>query len=356
MLRWALLSLASGTIFNVSNIYSSTPVLYPTESLTRRLATHTLFINHTVESAANVELLRLKEIKGLNGFAEAIHLAYANHHGLVLSPDHIFIALLQGLSIHINMDPERHRTTLGRDGKSKEKLKVEANDFVLGRFENEWQRVFPQFSEQINQRIDPQIASLLNVTFTTSTPLSNAVVSLTVMNAVKAFFEYEVLTRCGIPEIDLKGTKEDWIQLKANALELIGRFDGLEFWQQELTPILDEFINAASNQINITFWSNFYKLDKKSGGPYISGWINAFYPYLQDQIGFFRNQYVRNGPTRRSYFGPTFNQLPPGFTQTSFIWNYFFKVYNMSFVAGFLGVKHHHSNFISPALAWAVVH
>ncbi|KAI0220890.1 hypothetical protein L0F63_004826, partial [Massospora cicadina] len=353
---WALLSMTFGTIFNVSDTYSSAPVVYPTESLVRRLVTHSLFSNQTVESAANVELLRLNGMKGLNGFAEAIHLAYDNHHGLVLSPDHIFITLLQGLSIHINLDPDRHRTTLGRDGKPNEKLIVGANDFVLGKFENDWQRLFPRFHELINQRIDPQIASLLNLTFTTSTPLSKAVASLTVMNAVKAFFEFVVVTRCGIPEIFLKGTKEDWIQLKSNALKLISRFDGLEFWLPELIPVLDEFINAASNQINVTFWSSIYKLDKRSGGPFITGWINALYPYLQDEFGFFRNQYIQDGPTRRSYYGPAFNLLPPGFTQSSFIWDYLSQPFNMNFVAGFLGVKHHHHNFISPALAWAVVH
>ncbi|KAJ9075306.1 hypothetical protein DSO57_1037353 [Entomophthora muscae] len=356
MFKWVLFTLA--VAFDVDVKYTAEAVMYPAISVAERVSNYSGFAKAKLESATQVDLLSSGVNEGsLNGFVEAIHLAYANHHGLVLSPDHVYIAILQGLSIHINLNPESHRSALGLDGRAKEKIKIRADDFILHRFTNDWQRLFPLFHSTIEDTIDAGVAKLLNLKFTTSTPLSSAVASLAVMDSVKHFFQYTVITRCGIPEIELQGTKDDWLGLKHNALDLIGRFSGLEKWAHELESVLDEFIAAKNNSVNKAFWSRIYKEIGTSGGPFINGWINHLFPYLQDEDGLFRNEYLRNGRSRRNYYGPTLDQFPPGFTQTPFVWEYYSASLDMAFVGGFLGIqKHEKPNFITPALAWAVIH
>ena len=66
---------------------------------------------------------------------------------------------------------------------------------------------------------------------------------------------------CGIPEITLKGTVEDWKLLHEKALSL-GRYD-LEWWTEELRPVLDQFVAAALGEVDRQFWSSIYKLKGK---------------------------------------------------------------------------------------------
>lgn len=44
-----------------------------------------------------------------NGFVTSIYLAQNNHLPLALKPDHIFLAILQGLSKHISLNSEKLR-------------------------------------------------------------------------------------------------------------------------------------------------------------------------------------------------------------------------------------------------------
>src|SRR6185436_7574099 len=86
-------------------------------------------------------------------------------------------------------------------------------------------------------------------------------------------------SRCGIPQIVLEGTPEDWAVL-AERTRGLGQF-GLAWWTEALAPILDEFVAASRGRANVPFWQSIYKLDGGSGGPYTSGWITAFFPYLK---------------------------------------------------------------------------
>ena len=46
-----------------------------------------------------------------NMLAQAVHTAFYEHLPLRLSPDAIWITIAQGLALHINQDPEHHRST-----------------------------------------------------------------------------------------------------------------------------------------------------------------------------------------------------------------------------------------------------
>merc|ERR1739848_753651 len=86
---------------------------------------------------------------------------------------------------------------------------------------------------------------------------------------------------CGIPEIELAGTVEDWRTLRENAKSLLGRFE-LEFWTDKLLPILDRFVEAFEGDIDTKFWGSIAKLHSTHGSgasTYLNGWIQDFFPY-----------------------------------------------------------------------------
>jgi hypothetical protein len=41
-------------------------------------------------------------------------------------------------------------------------------------------------------------------------------------------------------------------------------------------------IAAARGRVNSRFWRSIYKLDDSSGGPFVTGWILAFFRYRKD--------------------------------------------------------------------------
>jgi len=88
---------------------------------------------------------------------------------------------------------------------------------------------------------------------------------------------------CGIPEITLKGTTEDW-QKVYDKTKKLGKYD-LKWWTDELEPILSEFIKTSKGEIDTEFWMNMFKYhsQKQYGAPkIIDGWIVKFFPYDKD--------------------------------------------------------------------------
>jgi Domain of unknown function (DUF4419) len=72
-----------------------------------------------------------------NPLIAAAHLAFAEHYPLRLTPDVIWLVILQGLATHINADPERYRSVLvAYEGKKT--LKVRCDDIVRGSSNTKW--------------------------------------------------------------------------------------------------------------------------------------------------------------------------------------------------------------------------
>jgi hypothetical protein len=113
------------------------------------------------------------------------------------------------------------------------------------------------------------------------------------LDAMRSYFNYDMETECGIPAIALEGTPEDW-QAIADRAEQFASLD-LEWWLQPLRVILRQFVTAAQGIIDRPFWQSLYKYQHESGGPIITGWISALFPYLTDSrtgLAIHRNPYL----------------------------------------------------------------
>lgn len=121
---------------------------------------------------------------------------------------------------------------------------------------------------------------------------------------------------------------------------------------------MDEFISAKRGVIHRSFWQSLYKLDDKSGGTYISGWIIKFFPYLNSEDGKpILNQYVEQDPIENSEWktGLTIHDFFNGISQVDFEWQYLGKKMNMAFIGGFIGITQNKTDLtLRPAIGWAV--
>ncbi|KAJ9059119.1 hypothetical protein DSO57_1005918 [Entomophthora muscae] len=353
-----LAGFALSSTFRVDNVTTAETSIYKEMSLHDKLRLYQALETAKVEAVSSNSLINSKRLPrelAMNGLLEAVHLAYSQHHGLTLSPEKMFITILQGVAIHINQNPEKHRAALGIKHDGKVQLGIRYDNMTLGSTENNWPLVFNTFKRMLGGFLPEDIFSQLEKPFTTSTDLSVVVTSITIMDSFKAYFEYILSTLCGIPEVTLQGTPEDWIDLKNRAQNLLQRLEGLDKWEATLVPVLDQFISASQGKPDVEFWKSIYKLRGISGFPDVSGWINAFFPYLQFPNKFHINTCAHGSLVDCPKYSLSF--YPVGFTRTPFKWNYYNSTFDMEILAGLVGVeKNDTTNHVQPALGWAVLH
>lgn len=219
---------------------------------------------------------------GFNSFFNGMYQAYADHRPFVLSPDMIWLLISQGFARHVNANPETLRKYFV-DFSGKVTLVVNSDKDLL-RDSSDWEEIFPQFTAYIAEHTGEELINTLTSDFSTTTQIEKVASEITIMEAMEPYFEFVVMyIVCGIPEITLQGTTEDWQKILDKTRKL-GDYD-LKWWTNELEPILKEFVNASKGEIDKVFWRNMFKYhsQKKYGAPnIIDGWIVKFFPYDKD--------------------------------------------------------------------------
>jgi len=329
----------------------------PLEALAKKLEAHV--------EAAGCNLTNLVDTE-LHGFLAAAHHAFDSHYPLVLSPDDVWLCIAQGFAIHVDLNAEALRGRFVRH-EGKHDIIVIRDEFIKGSPDNDWPGCFAEFSDQIAAHIGKK-RDLVVADFSTTGPIEKAASEVVLMAAMRRYFDYTVLTRCGIPHVTLLGSVDDWKSIRRRA-EVLAEFD-LEWWVRALVPVLDQFVMAASGQPDLAFWRSFYKLSGGSGGPYVTGWINTLFPYVETVV------WAKNGSTRprptpslirndfatkwaeglgRFHGGPNDGCFPTGLSKAPFIWDYLRTKIPMEFIGGFVGVSQDPETLaVRPAIGWAV--
>jgi len=213
---------------------------------------------------------------GQNSFLQTVHLAYAQHHNLVLSPDDIWIQIALGVSLHINENFDALQTRVVKSAK-KEALIVRMDDLVNLKEEN-WKQLIDTFALMARQKTTAEFYQTMLPEFSTSTPETKTVLHTILLSSLKEVISLSGASGCGIPNVVLLGTREDWVTLLQH-VEQLDRYD-LQFWTVELKPILQEFINAFDGKPDRGFWQRMYKYREEYQVLQMNGWLSKFFPYF----------------------------------------------------------------------------
>ncbi|MEZ4298414.1 MAG: DUF4419 domain-containing protein [Polyangiaceae bacterium] len=339
-----------------------------------------------------------------HGLVAAVGTAFGLHYPLVLTPDSIWLAIAQGAAAHVKQNAERLQGKLVRD-QAGTTLHVRRDDFVKGSPENPWPDLFASFSEQISVHLGRQ-RDLFICNFSTTGPCERAASEIVLIDAMQAYFRYSMGSMCGIPAITLEGTKDDYVSIRRR-VRALEEYD-LSWWTESLLPVIDQFIAAFDGQIDVSFWRSIFKLNDNSGHPFITGWINALFPYLQDIYSgaFVENRYSYRPLTFKgkpdpitgafSYMGelaarfpideeetldekaleeavdaiakeygddyedgrprgPREDCIPCGLSVAPFVWSHLGTEYQMELLGGFVGIAQDEGTLaLRPAIGWAV--
>lgn len=310
-------------------------------------------------------------------FVAALHLAYDDHRPVVLAPDMFWLLITQGLAMHIHQNSEqlRHRFV---NHLEKKQLSVWRDWFTKGSPDNSWEDVLAEFSSQIKDQIGPENHANLVTEFSTTGPVEKAASEIVLMDAVRNYFTFSCYSLCGIPEVHLEGTHDDWLRLVERTKNIGNSYD-LTWWTDRLLPTLERIAATAAGGIDVELWENIYKLDGWSGSQAFTGWIGDFFPYLRAVRSVHREtgepmpSHVYGTIEARNYVGQRYERrnrrfetekgdleliseyLPGGLNTAPFTWESFDHCYDMEFVAGFAGLTQNFRNrAIRPWIAWAV--
>ncbi len=324
-----------------------------------------------------------KEIIKTNHFLLMLQFAFNQHKPITISPDNIWLLICQGFFEHIKINSDIYKKTLGVD--KKQTIQIRRDDFIIEK-DNPWEEIFPEFTNEITRTIHDDLYSNIVLEFSTSSKKEISAFEITFMDSMSSFFNYEFISLCGIPQIEIKGLISDYTKM-LDALEVLKGYD-LEWWIDKIYGHIKKIIEALEGKNDIDFWNSIYKENNESGGPYITGWIADFFPYLKTKITEkdgsvdydkqsiskdqilktiriedlnFNNYRIHNVQIKNPrLIDPNYSKLkldnfPSGISTVPFKWKYINKELDMSFVSGFIGIKESKkSNTLETDINWIV--
>ncbi len=219
-----------------------------------------------------------------NAYFDALSTAFNQHVPLVLKPDTTWLCILNGLSHHIDEDPEGlRRHFVEHEGKERIEVKVDSPDPPYAPDEV-WEQGIKLFSGELQKYLGKK-HDLIVCDFTTTDETDRLASEVMLMGAMKHYFDYRMLFCCNLTNVTVLGEPKDWEDIK-NRLGAMSEFN-LQWWTQELVPIIDQFKESCAGNPDLSFWKRmFVREGKGSGGQYgFGGWLCSFFPYLMAEGG-----------------------------------------------------------------------
>jgi hypothetical protein len=226
-----------------------------------------------------------------NGLINTFLFAYNNHIPLKVKVQDIHIALQLIISTFVNNNAEQCRKMFV-DHSGKKKLTVENDKIDFN--------VFGQMMrDEVKKNVkDCNFVDLLEPNYSTTKPICMTVSNLLVLNTLKEYFSYNFVCRCGIPEVVLEGSQDDWMKLKGKYDEMKRMFynsrsNELDDWFDCMDIIMNMFIEmrmiGTEGTVEATdaqkmLWERVISfVPVGSGGDtLLGGWISILSPYSSE--------------------------------------------------------------------------
>lgn len=231
-----------------------------------------------------------------NSFIGAIYDAYSHHHKLVLRPDDVWLSIVLAFADYVDNNAEAMREYfVTHEGKNQLIVEIDTDLATV----NNWSGIVKQFSDKISENTLNSVRNWIEPRFTTTTENDSLIARMALMGTLKNYFAYGCRLKCGIPEVTLMGTLQDWESLRTKIEEIVTfalksspthskaftkESKDLMRWREILLGVANEFIASYKGVVNNNFWQSCANSSGGGSGPtYISGWILAFAPFAKGQ-------------------------------------------------------------------------
>ena len=233
--------------------------------------------------------------KGIDNILQGFYSAYENHLPIRLTPDIIWLLIVQGFAQHVNYNAEELRQKfVNFEGKKKLEIIINKYHSYKQLKSEDYEYLFENLTEKIKENVGEELINTIDFNFSTSNRITKVVGYASIMSALKKYFEFRgVCHVCNYPYIILDGKLEDWENILKKTKKL-SKYD-LEKWVKRLEIPLNEIIETKKGKINKEFWKKILypdKIDEKieiAAYEYktiqvdgINGWLLTFFPYFKD--------------------------------------------------------------------------
>ena len=306
-------------------------------------------------------------VSGLRGhpILEGYYQSYAKHIPVTVSPDILWMLIVQGFSRHIDQNAEKLRNKFV-DFDGQKTLIVNGDEWTIEEITREgWESTFAAFVELIKRNAGDSMIKIITPTFSTTTPTIQVSSQIAIMSCFKNYFKYiRLYGGCGFPYINLQGTLKDYEELKSKVEKLKG-FD-IDDWIKELIIIIDKIIETKKGKIDIDFWKNMIKnketIEPRGSGALtkvenIDGWLLNFYPYYKvDDVFKKCEKLVRKTDFNKPLDVKNLKNIPEEMVEVPLIMHHKITGKNteLTIKTGFLGMIQEKNGLAKPEIGWFI--
>jgi len=300
----------------------------------------------------------LKTSHAYNGFVQGVVRAYNQHHKLILRPDDVWlaIAIQFGLFVNANAEELRHRF-VAHDGKKELVVRQVAtlNTADYGSL------LAKDMVEQLKKAVtDEELCAWILPAFSTTTDNDRVVGSVVLMASMKAYFDYKMELCCGIPEVTLLGTPEEWDAVHRRVDKLRSYGKECSEWADMLEKITENLARSSRGDIPADFWQRVCHYTPTGSGPtYLSGWISVFCAFdgQGKWHGGQKSVQIWTGDVINDLDYPVVNisDMPPGFLTTDVTIDDNGQEHKAVLFAGHTVFEAVEQDTVAPKLTWALV-
>ena len=192
-----------------------------------------------------------------NGFLTAIHEAYNHHWGVKTIPDDWWYTIIRTVAIAIDKNSKKNEVRkyfVNHEGKKQLVVTIDRSNGI------DYNYFFREMTKLVQSNIKvPGYVDTIRSDFSTSTSVHRISSEISIMSSMQEYFDYAMQFLCGIPFVELKGTEQDWSNLKQkfqklkNMLQPIENDIGLTDWWNKVEIILDKLIESYRGNADISW-------------------------------------------------------------------------------------------------------
>jgi len=143
----------------------------------------------------------------------------------------------------------------------------------------DWPAAVRQIGLLIRDDMKTDLAALLTIPFSATTSVEQAVFDCTLMDSVKSYYEFRYFQCCGLLQVTLRGSPQDFQQVIDRINQLRAIFTGFNWWLDTLLPHLHQLKASAEGKADIDWWQQIcHSIGGRSEISKLSGWLADFVP------------------------------------------------------------------------------
>ena len=149
------------------------------------------------------------------GMFAAVCTAYSHHYRLRTSPDDWWFCVIKRVACAIDQNSSKASVrNLFVDHEGKKTIEVQVDDPTI--YTVDYNFLFDQITKQLKENLKvPEFVDGVTADFGTTSAVQKIVSQITLMYSVNQYFDCGIMTKCGIPAVEMLGSEEDWMKLSS---------------------------------------------------------------------------------------------------------------------------------------------